>query len=1021
MKIDSGSDINCITELQNELIERDEKEGKTRTTKPSSGLNRSVTAYGSTKPLTILRTFFATIQGEDENKPSMNAEFFVIKGAKRALLGEETASRLKLLRTGREVSHAVDNINAVQEEFPSIPGRLVKFEIDESVTPKRRLHYRVPASLEKQVNERLQEMEQQGIIEEAGEAPDWVAPMEVVMKGANDFRIVIDMREANKAIKRQPYPIPTIEQYRVKLRNAHFLSKLDLKNAFFHLKLHKDSKKYTTFMTSRGPMRYRRLMFGVNAAPEAFQRAMTEILTGCEGTINYLDDILIFAETQKKHDERLTKVLKRLKENNLTLNEKKCDINTTTATFLGYKIEAGTIKPSEDKLKTLAGYRTPKNRAELQTFLGLVTYIGPFIKDLSAKSEPLRRLLKKNAQWSWSKEQDEAFEKLKIDVGSNVEAQTFFDPDCCTTKLYTDASPYGIGAVLTQQKGSDPATIVAIISKTLTDVERRYPQVQKEALAVVWAIERLHYYLLGHHFEVWSDCEALSFIFNGKHRDGKRAITRAEGWALRLSHYDFKMVHVEGMKNIADPPSRLVTGNNDLQRESLDEDAMGEPIRLNVDHLELDVEPVQIITMEMVKEVTENDEQLIKVKEALKSGNWEKSLEAFQAYQHEIWETSAGVLMKEARVIIPEKLRNKAIEVTHRGHASASTMKRTLRDRVWWPKLGADVDTAYAQCLACATMQRENPPEPMHRTKLPDKPFEYVAADFFSAGNMPDKVLVITDYYSRFLIAKLLKTTDAAHTSRALTEIFTAYDWPEKLKVDNGPPFNSQEFKNWASNFGISISHSIPLWPRENGQVEENNKGIKRALTAAVVQRKPLKQALEEYITAYNVRMHATTGRTPHSLLFGREARGPLPNYNPNTDPLPDDDARDRDALEKLKAKTSGDRRRNATESDLSVGDSVMLRTSSKAKLIPTFGPTPYTIVEKQGPKVTVEDSAGIRYQRNVALCKKFPPAKQDTEPVQAEFAVNEGENESPPITSERRPKRDIKKPARYIANIKEQ
>lgn len=156
----------------------------------------------------------------------------------------------------------------------------------------------------------------------------------------------------------------------------------------------------------------------------------------------------------------------------------------------------------------------------------------------------------------------------------------------------------------------------------------------------------------------------------------------------------------------------------------------------------------------MVIEATNSDEQLSKVKEALNKNKCEKSLETFQSYQEEIW---IRVLMKGAWVIIPEKLHQKAIEITHRRHTSASSMKRTLRDRVWWSKLGADVNAAYGNCLACVSMQRENSPEPMHLTKLSEKPFEYVAADFFSAGSMPEKVLVVTDYYSRFLITKILR------------------------------------------------------------------------------------------------------------------------------------------------------------------------------------------------------------------------------------------------------------------------
>lgn len=325
--------------------------------------------------------------------------------------------------------------------------------------------------------------------------------METAMKGKSDFRIVIDMREPNKAIKRSTFPIPSIEQFRAQLQGAAFFSKLDLKNAFFHLKLHDDSKPLTTFMTSRGPMRYTRLMFGVNAAPEIFQRVMTETLQGIKGVACYIDDILIYAKTKEEHDTVLRAVLARLRKANFTLNQEKCEFSTETAKFLGFHISKEGIRPLEEKLEAIKSFRAPKCKSELQSFLGLVTHVSPFIKDMPDKTEPLRALVRKNAQWEWGENQRKAFESLQESVETDVEAQAFFDPRNRGTRLYTDASPWGLGAILAQPNEEGRERVVAMIAKSLTDTEKRYPQTQREALAVVWAVERLHYFLLGHPFK----------------------------------------------------------------------------------------------------------------------------------------------------------------------------------------------------------------------------------------------------------------------------------------------------------------------------------------------------------------------------------------------------------------------------------------------------------------------------------------------------------------------------------------
>lgn len=203
--------------------------------------------------------------------------------------------------------------------FPKIPGVQIRFDIDESVTLKQRPYYRVPASLEDLVNERLSEMLRLDIIEFAPETSRWIAPMEVVMKGKTDHRLVVDMREPNKAIQRAYYPLPNMDQFKIALHGAKVFTKLDLKSAFHHVELRPDSRPITTFMTSQGPMRFKRIPLGVNAAPETFERLIEGFLRGLDGVIAYIDDILVYAETLEILRQRGKDVKKRLAKHNLTL------------------------------------------------------------------------------------------------------------------------------------------------------------------------------------------------------------------------------------------------------------------------------------------------------------------------------------------------------------------------------------------------------------------------------------------------------------------------------------------------------------------------------------------------------------------------------------------------------------------------------------------------------------------------------------------------------------------------------
>lgn len=918
--------------------------------------------------------FQAHIEVVGHSKPSTFADFYVIRGANQALLCKNTSEDMKLLQVGVEVNALkLQTENRLKAEFPCIPGECIKLDIDNSVKPTRNPNWRIPLAFEDSVNEEFDQMEQLGIIEAAPETSEWMSPAEVIVQHSNKHRIVIDMRQANKAIRIAHHPMPEISKFHRRLSRSRYFTKLDLKSAYHHVLLHPKSRYITTFMTSKGPRRFTRLMFGMNTAPEIFQRIMESILRDCEGIVVYLDDILICAETLEELEIRTNKVLEALKRNNLTLNEEKCQYNLEEVDFLGFHLDKNGMRPSEDKIKAIKSFREPSNVAELRSFLGLATHLSPYIENYASLTEPLWKLLRKNNDFKWTQDQTSAFGRLKNIIENNIRAQGFFQMGE-KTKLYTDASPFGLGAVLVQVRSDNKEQIVAFASKSLNDIERRYPQTQREAFAVVWAVEKFYYYLLGSKFTILTDHQALEFIYNGKYRDGKRAITRAEGWALRLDAYDFTIEYVKGEKNIADPLSRLATECEETFKEK---NQMFEIANIDL-RLNTLMSSTSALTLSEIKKETELDEEMKALIHSSKTGEWTKELQRYQAFEQEIHVTD-GFILRGTRIILPKSLRLRAIKIAHIGHPGATTMKRTLRERVWWSGIDSDIDNFKKNCLGCTQVARDDPPEPMKRTELPQNPFDFIAIDFYTPKELGATVLVVTDYYSRYIFCIPITTNDTQRTCDALESIFFNFGNPVRMKADNGSPFQGADFQNWCEERAIKLVHSIPYWAQQNGQVERVMPNLTRALTIGKQEGKPWRQTIKEFTRAYNHHPHSVTGKTPANLMFNREVRFLLPNWSSEYYRF-DDEMRDLDKTRKFNAKESEDQRRHAKESDIQVKDYVMIHSKETGKLKPNFDKAQYEVIEREGSALTLKGPDGNITKRNVAHVKKRPSEQNETQ-----------------------------------------
>lgn len=385
--IDSGADVTILAESEWQTLRTKFNKGEAILYDVKEVNNKRIMAYAAKEPLNVLASFRTWLRVKGADKPTYFAEIYVIAGGGKSLLSRTAAIEMKLLRLGLEVNVLTEKKEIL--EFPCIPGDEVEFDIDESIPPTKNAYYNLPAAYSKKAKERLAEMEKQGIIERVTKAPRYISGMSAVPKGKSDFRLVVNMRGPKKCIKRQYHRLPLWTEMKRKLQGDTKFTKLDLTQAFYHVRLAEKSRDLTTFMTESGMFRFKRLVFGVNCAPEIFQREMERVLDGISKVIVFIDDILIFASSEEELLAITKQVLAALRKNNLTLNEEKCEYMKDKLTFLGHELTADGLNMDSTKVAAIERFREPNTTSELRSFLGLATYVSTFIPHYADLTAPL--------------------------------------------------------------------------------------------------------------------------------------------------------------------------------------------------------------------------------------------------------------------------------------------------------------------------------------------------------------------------------------------------------------------------------------------------------------------------------------------------------------------------------------------------------------------------------------------------------------------------------------------------------
>lgn len=920
-----------------------------------------VFGYGGSKIVTI-GYFYDTVTIRDKSHRDV---FFVVRGQSGCLLGLKASLKLGLLKLASYTCNAIE-----VEKYPSVfkgigmlKSKEINLHIDECIPPVAQRHRRVPFQQRKMVEKEIHELLDNDIIEKATGPTPWVSPIVVVPKPKRpgEVRICVDMREPNRAIMRERHPSPTIDDIVERVNGAKIFSKIDLKSGYHQLKLAENSRYITTFSTHIGLFRYKRLNFGISSASEVFQKVVEDVISGIDGALNISDDIFVFGKGENaiaEHDKALDKTLSRLEEHGLTANLQKCVFRKKDMEFYGMFFTENGVAPDFKKIEALVKMAAPSNVGEVQSLLGMTNYLARFIPRYSTITAPLRKLTVKNADFTWGSQQQEAFEKLK-NVLSEAPIVAFFDVKK-ETELIVDASPVGLGAVLVQYDGNDKNRkphVVAYGSRSLTSVEMRYKsQLEREALAIIWACEYFHVYIYGSPIKVITDHQPLVTLF-GSHR--AKLPLRLERWALRLLPYQPTVVYRKGKDNPSDYMSRHPINSTESNRELL---VAEEYVNFTASHA-----IPKAMTASEVVDATKVDATLSAVKDLLLTGQWAMmktkysadpsvDYEALQAYSkvgNELTVTEEGLVVKGHKIAIPEQLQSHVIQLAHEGHQGVVKTKSLLREKVWFPHIDRMVEEALQGCVACKATYDPKQREPLIMTELPTRKWSCLAADFFGPLPSGDHLLVVVDEYSRFPEVEIIRSLSAETVIPLFDKIFASRGTPDRLKTDNGTPFQSEEFKRFSEQLGFKHQKITPYWPEANGVAERFMRNIGKACKCAQIQGRPWKQELYLYLRNYRATPHSSTGVSPATVLNGEPLKTKLPQM---ARAGVDESLRERDFSAKLNMKSYAEGRRNICHSDINVGDVVLMKNVTRqGKLVPKFQPNPFEVVEKKGSMIVAQ------------------------------------------------------------------
>ena len=614
-------------------------------------------------------------------------------------------------------------------------------------------------------------------------------------------RLAINYKSTiNDHLEDMPHVYSTCDSELSKLK-GQYRSCIDLHGAFKQIPVTPGfSQKILAVVTPRGYAIPTRMQFGIKTAPAIWNTNMQKLIHGAEGrgpvkAACMVDDVAVTGDSPQEHFANLHEFIYRLYVAGLKANIKKCAFYKDEVKFLGKIVDREGIRLDPATTEAIVQMPRPDDTSKLRSFLGHMSYIGKHVPDLRKARAPLDNLLKPGTKFVWEEQHQEAFDKCK-ELAGNSARLMHFDPSLPLV-LTTDASPHGVGACLSHKitkNGKTSLHPIAYASASLKPSEKAYAQIDREGLAIYWAMQHFRQYLWCNPFELHTDCSALVKIFGPKNDLGGCASGRLNRYAAQLMEYTFTVKHIRGVVNCtADSLSRLpvcgssssstgmsqaaavypagpvtslpaltevktmqvITGEDQLMAEvrSLAESPQEDMVSITVAQVmgEPGREAWEVLPLSIsdVAKATREDKVFGKLFNAVRCGTLDskdKDLSKFTGAFSDLY-IGEEVLYFGTRVVIPSVQQARLLSELHFSHIGAIKMKETARKYFWWPGISKDVEAVAEKCEACRKYRKRPPPQPLCPWPFSRRPMERVHIDFCEyRGKM---ILVMVDSFSK--------------------------------------------------------------------------------------------------------------------------------------------------------------------------------------------------------------------------------------------------------------------------------
>lgn len=851
-KVDTGCARNIINK------ETYEKAGKPRL----SPTKTQFVSYGG-NVLPMLGKCKLTIKAGGKE---LKCTFYVTALKQKNLLSLKTSLDLEMITLNDIVAvHQVEpKPKPVLERYADVFKGLgcvegtYDIKLDKSVQPTIQPPHSIALSLLPRLKAKLEHLQRRQVISAVNEPTDWVSNLVVREKANGTLRLCLNPPDLNKAIKREHYKPPSIEMISSKLHGMKVFSVVDMSDCYWHQKLTAKSSLLCTFNTPFGRMKFNRMPFGISCASDVAQKMVDRHFGDLPGVLPVHDDIVVAGRNETEHDENLERVLERARERNIKFNREKIQYRVSQVKYMGELVSDKGFSADPEKIRAITEYPKPENQEDLQRLLGMVNFVSKYLPNMSAMTQPLRQLLRKETMWSWNHEHDQALSDLRNAL-STQPVLAYYKVESPAV-LQVDASKKGLGACLMQN-----GRPIAYASRSLTSAEENYANIERELLAIVFACERFHQYIYGKKdVVVNTDHKPLEHIHL---KSLAKSPPRLQRLLLKLQKYHITVKWVPGKQvKIADALSRAPLQDKTPTLSESDEN----DITLAVHALQ----EATILTENKMAALTvynQTDKDFLKIQQYICSG-WPNSRRQVKPSLQKYWDVkndihlAENILMVENRILIPESWQSTLLKMLHATHCGIEKTKARARQAVYWPGMNKDIAKVVETCDKCLRFRKKNAKEPLMLRETPTLPWQYICSDIMEhEGNI---YVVVNDYYSRFLEVEKIRSKTTQAITGVLKKLFARHGIPEKLFADN-MPYNSREMHFFAETYDFRIVTSSPNYPQSNGLAEKSVGIAKQWLKKSC--------DLQEALMDYRNTPLSGTQYTPAQLLYSRMCRTKVP------------------------------------------------------------------------------------------------------------------------------------------------